>query len=616
MSAALQNQENFIPLQDFFKNPTITDFQVSRNNLYIAYRKPWQQRMNVFVRKLSAERLPVGEEKQITFVKDRNVFNYLWKGDDVIVYSKDFGGDENFHEFSVDINTGKEIDLTPFPNTRTHVMDRLTEVSETDVLIESNKRDATMFDVYRANVYTGEIRMVAENKGGMEGWVADHTGQVRAAIQNDGLITKVWTRATEQEDFKVIIEYDFKSTFYPLFFTFDNKQLYACSNLKRDKVAIVKIDPVSGAELEVIFEHPEVDAQSLGYSRKRKVITDAIYTTWKHEHKFLDAEHEQIYSTLAKHLGVIDISLPSMNKNEDLFIVCTYSDKTRGNYYLYDAPNDKLTLLYDFGQELVTDKLASMQPVKYTSRDGLTIHGYLTLPLNSSGKNLPIVVNPHGGPWARDVWSYEAEVQFLANRGYAVFQMNFRGSTGYGKEFFSKGFKQWGRTMQHDITDGVEWLIEQGIADPKRIAIYGCSYGGYATLAAITLTPNLYACAIDFVGVSNLFTFMNTAPPYWESYLAKLKAMVGDPETEKEYLLEVSPVQNADKIVTPLFVAQGAKDPRVNINESDQIVNSLRQRGVEVKYMVKENEGHGFHNEENRFEFYAEMEKFLVEHIG
>ena len=262
--------------------------------------------------------------------------------------------------------------------------------------------------------------------------------------------------------------------------------------------------------------------------------------------------------------------------------------------------------------------MADMKPITYTSRDGLTIHGYLTLPKGREAKDLPVVVNPHGGPWARDGWGFNNEAQFMANRGYAVLQMNFRGSTGYGRKFWETSFKQWGKTMQDDITDGVQWLVKQGIADPARVAIYGGSYGGYATLAGVAFTPELYACGVDYVGVSNLFTFMNTIPPYWEPGRKMFYEMVGDPAADKDSLLmaSASPVMHADKIVCPLFIAQGRNDPRVNVDESDQMVKALEARGVKVEYMVKDNEGHGFHNEENRFDFYGAMEKFLDQHIG
>ncbi|MEI9944353.1 MAG: S9 family peptidase [Chitinophagaceae bacterium] len=257
-----------------------------------------------------------------------------------------------------------------------------------------------------------------------------------------------------------------------------------------------------------------------------------------------------------------------------------------------------------------------MKPVEYKSRDGLTIHGYLTLPKGVEAKNLSVVINPHGGPWARDSWGYNQEAQFLANRGYAVLQMNFRGSTGYGKEFWLKGSKEWGKKMQDDISDGVAYLIKEGIANPKKVAIYGGSYGGYATLAGITFTPDLYCCAVDYVGVSNMFTFMKTIPPYWEPYKAMFQELVGDPVKDSLLLAEVSPVFHVDKIKAPLFIAQGANDPRVNKAESDQMVEALKKRGVEVEYMVKNDEGHGFANEKNSIDFYKSMDTFFAKHLA
>jgi dipeptidyl aminopeptidase/acylaminoacyl peptidase len=277
---------------------------------------------------------------------------------------------------------------------------------------------------------------------------------------------------------------------------------------------------------------------------------------------------------------------------------------------------DNLIKITDLSPWLDENILAKMIPIEYKSRDGLSIHGYLTLPVNSTSKNLPVVINPHGGPWARDSWGYDSEVQFLANRGYAVLQMNFRGSLGYGRKFWEISFKQWGKRMQDDITDGAQWLIEQRIADPKRIAIYGGSYGGYAVLAGLCFTPGLYCCGIDYVGVSNLFTLLETIPPYWKPLLEMEYEMLGHPERDKDLFIEISPAFHAENIKVPLFVAQGANDPRVNKNESDQMVEAMKNRGIEVEYMVKDNEGHGFHNEENRFDFYRAMEKFLDKHLN
>jgi dipeptidyl aminopeptidase/acylaminoacyl peptidase len=310
-----------------------------------------------------------------------------------------------------------------------------------------------------------------------------------------------------------------------------------------------------------------------------------------------------------------EVVITSASKEEDKFLVRTYSDRSLGAYYFFDVKTDELTKLSEVSPWLDEKKLSPMEPISYTTRDGLTVHGYLTLPNGKEPTNLPVVVNPHGGPWVRDNWGYNPEVQLLADRGYAVLQVNYRGSTGYGKEFWTASFKQWGQAMQNDITDGVNWLIEQGIADPNRIAIYGASYGGYATLAGLTYTPELYACGVDYVGVSNLNSFLQTIPPYWKPFLEMMYEMVGKPGDDQEMLDAYSPALNADKITAPLFVVQGANDPRVNIDESDQIVIALRERGVEVPYMVKYDEGHGFLNEENRFDFYKAMTGFLAMHL-
>ncbi len=393
--------------------------------------------------------------------------------------------------------------------------------------------------------------------------------------------------------------------------------MYALSNLGRDKLAVVKYDLKENKEVEEIYINSEVDVSGISYSDKRKVLTSINYTDTKLNRKYLDVQTEQLFSKLDNDIGTDnEYHISSTNKDEDKYLIYVANDKSRGSYYFYDQETDSLSLIADLSPWLNPDHLASMEPISYTSRDGLKIHGYLTLPVGREAKNLPVVIHPHGGPWGRDTWGYNSGVQLLANRGYAVLQMNFRGSTGYGKEFWKISFKQWGQAMQDDVTDGVTWLIDQGIADPDRIAIYGGSYGGYATLAGITNTPDLYAAAVDYVGVSNLFTFMETIPPYWEPYKKMLYEMVGDPNTKDSIMMKAnSPVFHVDKIKAALFVAQGANDPRVAQDESDQMVEALEKNGVIVQYMLKENEGHGFRNEENRFDFYRAMTEFLEKNL-
>jgi len=463
------------------------------------------------------------------------------------------------------------------------------------------------------------MEMLAENPGNIQGWIFDHEGKLRAATAIvDGINSQVLYRETEKDEFVPVLTTNFKESMSPVFFTFDNKNVYAISNLGRDKTAAVVFDIKNGKEIEVLYENKGYDVESMFYSRKRKVLTTANYYSDKRNRHFFDEETRQIVDRLQKELGQYELGISAVTDDENRMIVRTYSDKSLGAYYLYDRTADKLTKITEVSPWIDEKEMADMLPVTYQSRDGLTIHGYLTLPKGytmETAKKLPVIVNPHGGPWARDYWGFNPEIQFLANRGYAVFQMNFRGSTGYGKSHWEASFKQWGLKMQDDITDGTNWLIEKGIADPERLVIYGASYGGYATLQGIVKEPELYAAAVDYVGVSNLFTFMQTIPPYWEPYLQMMYEMVGNPVTDSLQMAATSPALNADKIKTPLFIAQGANDPRVNKAESDQVVEALKARNIVVEYMVKDNEGHGFYNQENRFDFYRAMEKFLSENL-
>jgi dipeptidyl aminopeptidase/acylaminoacyl peptidase len=603
-------------LRDFFGNPERSSYQVSPDGKTLSFMAPYERRRNLHIVALPADGSApdFAKAKRLTAETARDIAGYFWKGDGHILYVKDFGGDENFHVVSVDVKSGEVKDLTPIPKIQASILDDLRDDPQ-HILVQHNQRNAQIFDVYKIDVATGVSVMVAENPGNITGWVTDHKGAVRVATTTDGVNSSLLYRATEKDAFKTVITTDFRTTVAPMFFTFDNQNLYALSNRDRDKTALVILDPATGKEAKPLFEHPEVDLGGANYSRKRKVLTEVGFETWKSQRHYFDAATKALYEKLEKQLPGFDVSIQNSNLAEDKFIVAAYSDRTPGARYVYDAKTDKLAKLGEINTAIKADDMAVMKPVTYTSRDGLKINGYLTLPKGKEAKNLSVIVNPHGGPWARDSWGFNPEVQFLANRGFAVFQMNFRGSTGYGRAFWEKSFKQWGKTMQDDITDGVQWLIKEGIADPKRVGLYGGSYGGYATLAGVTYTPDLYAAAVDYVGVANLFTFMKTIPPYWAPFLKMMHEMVGDPEKDKDLLTASSPVFHVDQIKTPLFVAQGANDPRVNKNESDQMVEALKKRGVAVEYMVKDNEGHGFHNEENRYDFYGAMEGFFTKHL-
>jgi dipeptidyl aminopeptidase/acylaminoacyl peptidase len=606
-------QARQIPLEDFFKNPEKSRYQISPDGKYFSYMAPYEKRMNIFVQEIGTEKAV-----QLTSEKDRDIAGYFWKNPTRIVFLKDTGGDENFKLYGVNIDGTNLQCFTDFPKVRTEIFDDLYDFPD-ELIIGLNKRNPEVFDPYRLNIVTGKMTMLAENPGNIQGWILDHEGKLRAATAIvDGVNTQLLYRDKESDKFRPVLTTNFKESLSPLMFTFDNKNVYATSNLGRDKSAVVIFDIANGKELEMLYENKDYDVEDVTWSRAKKALICANYESSKQERYFFDEEGRQMFDRIQQKLGNYIVNITSLTKAEDKFMIRAYSDRSLGGYYVYDRAKDSLTKVADIAPWLKEDELAEMVPIEYMARDSVKIQGYLTLPNGytmETAKDLPVVVNPHGGPWARDGWYFNPEIQFLANRGYAVLQMNFRGSTGYGKAFWEKSFKQWGQTMQDDITDGTKWLIEKGIADAKKIAIYGGSYGGYATLQGLVREPDLYAAGVDYVGVSNLFTFMQTIPPYWKPMLDMMYEMVGNPKGDSAQFVATSPALNAEKSKTPLFVAQGKNDPRVNIAESDQIVEALKKRNIAVEYMVKDNEGHGFHNEENRFDFYRAMEKFLGEHL-
>lgn len=605
-----------IPLEDFFRNSERTAYQLSPDGQYISYMAPYEDRLNVFVRKVTDDDAAA---VRLTNETERSVAGYMWADNERLLFMKDTAGDENYQLYGVRRDGSDLRAYTAFPGVRTSLIDDLEE-QPSYVMIGMNKRNAEVFDPYRLNIETGELTLLAENPGNIQGWMTDHNGRLRVATAIvDGVNTQILYRDTEEEPFRPVLTTNFKETVGFMEFSPDNKEVYAATNLGRDKTVLVRMNPATCEELELLYENDRYDISSISYSRKRKRLLSVYCTGHKEPIRYyFDREEEALRSRIKAHFPDERYGIADSDKAERFYLVYVGGDRTRGSYYLYDAETDKAEKIADLAPWIKKEEMNEMIPVTYTTSDGLLIEAYLTLPDGltlEEAHRLPVVVNPHGGPWARDCWGYSSEVQFLSNRGYAVFQMNFRGSTGYGRRFLEASYKQWGLKMQDDISEGVQWLIDEGIADPKRVAIYGGSYGGYAVLAGLTLTPDLYACGIDYVGVSNLFTFMKTIPPYWRPMLEMMYEQVGNPETDAEQLAATSPALHADKIRVPLFIAQGANDPRVNKAESDQMVEALRQRGINVEYMVKDNEGHGFHNQENRFDFYRAMERFLEKYL-
>ena len=603
-----------ISLEDFFRNSDRSGFQISPDGRHISFVAPYKDRMNIFVRPTDG-----GEELQITAETERSIAGYMWADNERLLFMKDTAGDENYRLYGVNLDGTDLRCYTDFPGVRTSIIDDLEDVPH-QILIGMNRRNPEVFDPYRLDLQTGELTQLAENPGNWQGWMTDHNGCLRAVTAIvDGVNTQILYHDNDTEEFRPVLTTNFKEEVAFLDFTADNSLVYAATNLGRDKIALVLMDPATCEEKEFLFEHPKYDVSGIAYSRRRGKLLTVFCSGHKDPVRhYFDSDEKALRNRIKAHFPHHKVGVADTDKAEENLLLYVGSDRTRGAYYFYNVQEDKPRLLAETAPWLHEEDLVEMHPVCYTTRDGLEIEAYLSLPHGytpDTAKGLPTIINPHGGPWARDKWGFSSETQFLCNRGYAVFQMNFRGSTGYGRRFLEAGYKQWGRAMQDDITDGVEWLKARGISDPKRIAIYGGSYGGYATLAGITYTPDLYACAIDYVGVSNLLTFMQTIPPYWKPMLEMMYEQVGDPVRDREMLEACSPALHADRIVAPLFIAQGANDPRVNKAESDQMVAALRARGVEVEYMVKENEGHGFHNQENRFDFYRAMERFLARHL-
>lgn len=561
-----------------------------------------------------------GSPRRLTAETRRDIADFLWIDDEFILYFRDFDGDENFHPFRVSVQggAGDAVDLCPFDGVKVDLIDEMRGDPDR-VLIAMNRRDPRLFDAFRLHVRDGELEPAAVNPGRVTRWVADNGGIVRTGWENDGVNLRLLYRPDEESLFATALEADWSVRLDPVGYTFDDKRLVALSSMGRDTAAAVELDPATGEELAVLAGHPAYDLESVGRSHREKAWVGTTYTDWRLRRLWFGkaaASRRNGFRRLEERLPDMDLIIHGRDRDERIWTVESRSDREPGTFHLYDVEEGALRTLGRRYPDLDPDGLARTEPIAYEARDGLRIRGYLTLPASAEPRDLPLLVMPHGGPWYRDVWGYDPVVQFLADRGLAVLQPNFRGSTGYGKAFFEASFGQWGLAMQDDVTDGVRWLVGRGVADPARVAIFGGSYGGYAALCGLAFTPELYACGISYVGVSNLFTFLDSLPPYWEPFREMMYELIGHPERDRERLHATSPLFHVERIRAPLLVAQGARDPRVKQAESDQVVDALRARGVDVEYLLMKNEGHGFQREENRMAVFEAMERFLGRHLG
>lgn len=598
-----------IPVENFFKAAFKTSFLVSPDGEYISYLKPDNNRIHIYVETWDGR-----NTTQLTCDLNRSIAYHFWANNDELLYLKNESETSDPGLFAVRRDGSNKRELLSFAKTKIRLI-TTERVKDNNVLVSMNKRDSTVFDAYRLNIQTGKLSLLVKNPGNITKWYADRDGQLRMAIASDGVNETLLYRESEKNNFKVVLTNNFKASISPVGFSKDNTCIYALSNKNRDKMALVELDCVTGKEHRVIYSNSEVDVSDAVFSANKDKLIYAGYETWKKDRHYLDDSVKARYAQLEKLLPNAELKVASADASENKFIIRTYTDRNPGSFYLYTYKENKLVKLSDVNPSIDLEDMAEMKPVSYKTRDGLTVDGYLTLPIGKRETNLPVIVMPHGGPDSRNSWGYNSEVQFLANRGYAVFQVNFRGSKGYGKKFWIAGFKEWGGKMQDDITDGVRWLIGKKIADPNRIGIYGSSFGGYSALHGLCFQPDLYKCGASYSGLTNLFTYLKDIPPYYRPYLQMFYETVGNPEVDADYFRAVSPVFHTDKIRSPVLIAQGARDPRVNMNETNQFVKELKKRKVPVTYILKENEAHYFRDPENKLEFYRELEKFLDKNL-
>jgi dipeptidyl aminopeptidase/acylaminoacyl peptidase len=600
-----------VPREILFGNPERDQPTLSPDGRRLAWLAPDEGVLNVWVGDVD-----LSEPRPVTRDRDRGIRSATWAHDGRhLLYVQDEGGDENWRLYAVDLETGEDRDLTPFEGVQARVV-ALDKRFPDDVLVGLNRDRPELHDVYRLHLPTGELTKVLDNPG-FVGFVVDTELRVRggAAPTADGGMT-IQVRDTEDAPWRTLLEAsqeDALST-APLAFSRDGASLLAISSVGANTGRLVRLDLAAGRE-EVIAEDPDHDVADVRLHPDTREVQWVSFLRDRLEHQVLSPEVEADLAFLeqAEH-G--DVSVLGQDHADATWVVAYLRDDGPVRYHRYGRAAKELTLLFEDRPALGEYTLARMEPFRLEARDGLGLHGYLTVPPGVAAERLPTVLLVHGGPWFRNTWGYDPEVQWLANRGYLVVQVNFRGSTGYGKRFLNAGDREWGAKMQTDLLDTVDRVVEQGYADPARVAIYGGSYGGYAALAGVTFTPDRFACAVDLVGPSNLKTLIESVPPYWAPMIAQFHNRVGNPETEEPFLWERSPLSKADQVATPLLIAQGANDPRVKQAESEQFVAALRERGIDHEYLLFEDEGHGFARPENRMRFYAATETFLARHLG
>ncbi|HKI95479.1 MAG TPA: S9 family peptidase [Gemmatimonadales bacterium] len=601
-----------IPLETIFGNPERALPRLSPDGGTLAYVAPRDGVLNVWLSD------PDGmHARPITRDADRGIRMYAWAHDGKhLLYLQDRGGDENWRLYKVRVADEHVTDMTPFDDVQVQLLAH-EKHRPNEVLLAMNREDPRVHDVYHLDLTTDELTLVAKNPGDVAGWLADFELAVRAAVAStpDGG-SELRVRDTADAAWRVAVRWakEDSLTSNPLAFTRAGDALYLLDSRDANTLRLVRYQLDSGA-IEVLAEDPRYDVGGAVIHPDTREIQLVAFARARIEWDLLDPSLAEDVR-LIRSLNPGDFEIEDRTHDDRYWIVGFIEDVHPASYYLLDRQTKRADFLFYTRPALTDYTLAPMEPIRFTARDGLTIEGYLTRPSDAPEGPLPLVLDVHGGPWHRDIWGYNPEAQWLGNRGYACLQVNYRGSTGYGKAFLNAANREWGGKMHDDLVDAVQWAVKEGIADPERVAIYGGSYGGYAALVGATFTPDLFRCAVDIVGPSNLLTFIETIPPYWSTFLAMMHDRVGNPETEADFLRDRSPLTHVDQIRIPMLIAQGANDPRVKQAESEQIVAAMRAKGIPHEYLLFPDEGHGFAKPENRLKFYRAAETFLAEHLA
>ncbi|MGO3183904.1 MAG: alpha/beta hydrolase family protein [Aequorivita sp.] len=621
--AALEKKTYKYSVEDFFTKPSLSTFRISPDGNYISYRKKDENgKSNVIVKNLET-----GKEAVAIHEKEDLVRAYFWKGSNRLIYLQDKGGNENYHLFGANPDGSNNIELTPFDNTMVQLANELKD-DPNHMIVTMNKDNEQLFEPYKININTGETEKLFENKDPntpIAGYTFDNSGVLRAYSKiKDGKYFENFYKDLETDEFKFRNQTDFETNDGIIAFDYTTDyphDAYLASNLNSDKYEVYRYDLKENKILDTIFKNDTYAISNMVISSKRRNYEIDFYSYKGAKETVVPVSklYKKLYKRFQEKFGEKVVSILSHDDEETNFIVHVSSDKLRGIYYKYNLKMNSFEELANMLPHLDENDMAEMKPISFTSRDGKTIHGYITLPKEAlNGQKVPLILNPHGGPFGvRDSWGFLSEAQMFASRGYATLQVNYRGSGGYGTKFQKAGHKQVGRAMIDDLEDGVKYAISKGWIDKDKVAVYGGSYGGLATLQSLIKTPEMYVCGVDYVGVSNLFSHLENFTGVRKSFVQWYKDRYYDPENpeENKIMTAVSPALNAEKITQPLLVIQGANDPRVKIEQADQIVKTMRDRGIDVPYMVKYNEGHGFGHEENRIEMYKTMLGFFAQHL-